>query len=58
MWQQIFLFSLFTLHFIFVPLIFIESTFVRKKKRKTNFPFVFCSLIRTFATSLIIEKKT
>jgi hypothetical protein len=44
MWQQIFLFSLFTFHFIFVPLIFIESTFVRKKKEKLIFLLFFAHL--------------
>jgi len=34
---------------LFVPLTSVESTFARKSKRKTRFPFAFCSLIRTFA---------
>ena len=34
---------------LFVPLVLrVEGTGVRKYKRKTSFPFVFLSLIRTF----------
>ena len=35
-----------------LPLTIVEGTSARKSKKKTDFPFAFCSLIRTFASEM------